>query len=93
MDSGNPLVDVLRSSRAIFDQDNANLTPVQLERAWQRHWNWLSSQITGATNQPRDGLVVPQKRSSCSEAHFGMEPAPKRPGPVGTPVILVSFLV
>ncbi|KIX05399.1 uncharacterized protein Z518_06271 [Rhinocladiella mackenziei CBS 650.93] len=79
MDSGT-LVGVLRSCRAVYDQDHQHLSPEEREAGWSRYWDSIGAAVKGSRSTQEYGTSVPQKRTASSAEAVGMEPATKRPG-------------
>jgi hypothetical protein len=84
MDSGLNLVEVLRSCRKVYEQENQHLSRAERDKGWKQYWNLVTSQVTGP-DSPKMAYVVPKKRSASDVKSVGMEPASKRPGTVGVP--------
>ena len=85
MDSG--LVKVLQSCRKVYEQEHQHLSRADLEKGWKQYFNSIGAQVTGNFDSPKLANVVPKKRSASDVKSFGMEPASKRTGHVGIPVL------
>lgn len=91
--SSEALVSVLRSFRAVYDEEHQKLSPAEREHGWIDYWASINTQLNYNPSQ-QYGTSIPQKRSASSAMVFGLEPAPKRPGHVCTlAVVYPSFLV
>jgi len=87
------LVSVLRSCRAVYDQDHQHLSPAEREHGWLDYWASINTQLNNDLPE-QYGTSVPQKRSASSAMVVGLEPTPKRPGHVCTlAVVYPSSLV
>ena len=83
------LVNVLRASRTVFEQEHAHLPAAEIERLWQRQWLAVESQVNTPSRLRQQASTVPQKRSSPT-AHVTMEPPSKRAGLVVVPDLCLS---
>ncbi|KAI1626304.1 hypothetical protein EDD37DRAFT_338937 [Exophiala viscosa] len=75
----NALIEVVRSCRAVYDQDHQHLQPAEREKRWSAYWTSISSAAM-ANPGPTHGTSLPQKRSASSAMVVGTEPASKRAG-------------
>ncbi|KAL2408309.1 hypothetical protein ABEF93_001205 [Exophiala dermatitidis] len=82
MDSS-ALIDVLRSCRAVYYQENQHLPAEERERGWGQYWETISNAIkpSPSTTHETTGFTLPQKRTASKAMVVGMEPASKRTDP------------
>jgi hypothetical protein len=76
------LIQAIKAFRKVYDHQHQHVPEAERELGWTAYWNTISAQATGQIETSR---VTPSKRPA-SNAAFGMEPASKRPGLVGTPL-------
>src|SRR4051812_45682933 len=55
------LLNVNASFKAVFWQENKNLSEIEIQRLWQLRWNCLTSRVNGTSE--RHGSIIPSKRS------------------------------
>jgi hypothetical protein len=73
MENSDALLGVLRSCRAVYDQEHQHLTPEKRDQGWEHYWMAINAQLNSS---------VPQKRSAIAANIIGTEPASKRAGHV-----------
>lgn len=84
MDSGDPLIEVIRSCRKVWEQQHQYLTPTELDDGWKVYWDSITSHVNGSSGPGPRGSVIPQKRSATDATIVGSMSTSKRPGLVGT---------
>ena len=87
MASAPTLANVLQQTKDIFYWKRRDLPSDQIERLWQQEWAKMGSGLsTSASNN------LPQKRPAPASLATGVQgPPPKRPQPVGGPVLCSWF--
>ena len=85
------LVSVIRSCRAVYDQEHQYLSQAQRDNGWAHYWASINTQLSNHhfTLPQQSGSSIPQKRSASSAMAVGMEPAPTRARHVCTSVVLL----